>query len=186
MIEVTDSGPVDVIAHSYGALCALGAAGNGAPMRRLVVYEPPLPARAEDYFPHDLIGTMGELITRGDNAAAVAEFLSRVLALKSAEIAAMQRLASWPALVDRAAIVRRELEAVERLSGHPGVFHACWIPTLLMLGGDSPPHYRATAESLHAVLAASRIVTLESQAHAAINAAPAVFAQEAIAFLSEP
>jgi pimeloyl-ACP methyl ester carboxylesterase len=35
--------PVDVFGHSYGAVCALGAASPGAPVRRLALYEPPGP-----------------------------------------------------------------------------------------------------------------------------------------------
>src|ERR1019366_6372687 len=36
-------GPVDVFAHSYGATCTLGAAAQGAPFRRMALYEPPGP-----------------------------------------------------------------------------------------------------------------------------------------------
>jgi pimeloyl-ACP methyl ester carboxylesterase len=36
-------GPVDVVGHSYGATCVLGAAARGAPVRRIVLYEPPGP-----------------------------------------------------------------------------------------------------------------------------------------------
>jgi pimeloyl-ACP methyl ester carboxylesterase len=38
-----EGGPVGVLAHSYGATCTLGAAASGAPLRRLVLYEPPGP-----------------------------------------------------------------------------------------------------------------------------------------------
>ena len=186
MIETMAAGPVDVIAHSYGGLCALGAASQGARLRRLVVYEPPLPMLPGAYFSPDLITAMGELMARGDNAGAVAAFAIDALKLAPQELAGMRRLASWSVLEARAAIVWRELQAVERLSGHPEAFRECRVPTLLILGGDSPPQYRATAEGLHAVLASSRIAILEGQAHAAINAAPALFMQEALAFLSGP
>lgn len=33
--------PIDVLGHSYGAVCALGPPALGAPLRRLVPYEPP-------------------------------------------------------------------------------------------------------------------------------------------------
>jgi pimeloyl-ACP methyl ester carboxylesterase len=36
-------GPVDVVGHSIGATCVLGAAGLGAPFRRIALYEPPGP-----------------------------------------------------------------------------------------------------------------------------------------------
>jgi pimeloyl-ACP methyl ester carboxylesterase len=185
-IKEIDRGPVDVIAHSYGALCALGAAAAGAPLRHLVAYEPPLPVRTQDYFPLGLVRRMGELIARGDSAGAVTEFLAAVVGPNPEELAAMQRLASWPTFVERAPITRRELEAVERLTGTPQAFRACRTPTLLVLGGDSPPQYHATAQALHAILASSRIAVLDGQGHAAINAAPARFAQTAVGFLAEP
>jgi pimeloyl-ACP methyl ester carboxylesterase len=34
-------GPVDVVGHSIGATCVLGAAALGAPFRRIALYEPP-------------------------------------------------------------------------------------------------------------------------------------------------
>jgi pimeloyl-ACP methyl ester carboxylesterase len=37
-------GPVDVVGHSIGATCVLGAAALGAPFRRIALYEPPGPA----------------------------------------------------------------------------------------------------------------------------------------------
>jgi pimeloyl-ACP methyl ester carboxylesterase len=37
-------GPADVIGHSIGATCVLGAAAGGAPFRCIVLYEPDLHA----------------------------------------------------------------------------------------------------------------------------------------------
>ena len=38
--------PVVVVGHSTGAVCALGAAIRGAPLRGLILYEPPWPHEA--------------------------------------------------------------------------------------------------------------------------------------------
>jgi pimeloyl-ACP methyl ester carboxylesterase len=38
--------PVDVLGHSFGGTCVLGAAALGAPFRRIVLYEPPGPQTA--------------------------------------------------------------------------------------------------------------------------------------------
>ena len=40
-LAASEGGPVDVFAHSYGATCTLGAAAQGAPFRRIALYEPP-------------------------------------------------------------------------------------------------------------------------------------------------
>jgi pimeloyl-ACP methyl ester carboxylesterase len=179
-----DSGPVDVVAHSYGALCALGAACRRAMIRRLVLYEPPLPLHPGSYFRPGLSRAMREALARDDKEAAFEAFAADALAWSSDEIDAMRRLSTWTTLVGHAALILRELESVERLIGRPAFFCDCPAPTLLLVGGDSPPQYRATAEALSAVLPISRIVTLPNQGHVAINTAPELFADEVISFLT--
>jgi pimeloyl-ACP methyl ester carboxylesterase len=181
-----DSGPVDVIAHSYGALCALGAACRGAMIRRLVLYEPPLPLRPGSYFQPGLSRSMRQALARNDKEAAFEAFAADALACSPEAIDAMRRLSTWTALVGHSALVLRELESVERLIGRPAFFRDCHAPTLLLVGGDSPPQYRTTAEALNAVLPMSRIVTLPNQGHVAINSAPELFAGEVISFLTTP
>jgi pimeloyl-ACP methyl ester carboxylesterase len=186
LTAAVDPIPVDVVAHSYGGLCALGAACRGATMRRLVLYEPPLPMELGSYFRPDLSRTMREAIARNDNEAAYEAFAADALALSPAEIDAMRRLATWPALVGHAALILRELENVERLIARPALFRECSAPTLLLVGGDSPPQYRTTADALSVVLPSSRIVTLPNQGHAAITTAPELFTDEVIGFLTAP
>jgi pimeloyl-ACP methyl ester carboxylesterase len=50
-------GPVDVVGHSIGATCVLGAAALGAPFRRIVLYEPPGPQTTRDNWP-ERVSTM--------------------------------------------------------------------------------------------------------------------------------
>jgi pimeloyl-ACP methyl ester carboxylesterase len=186
LTAAVNSSPVDVIAHSYGGLCALGAACRGATIRRLVLYEPTLPMEAGSYFRPDLSRTMREAIARNDNEAAYEAFAADAFGLSPDVIDAMRRLTTWTALVGHAALILRELENVERLIGCAALFRHCSTPTLLLVGGDSPRPYRTTAEALSVVLPSSRIVTLPSQGHTAIAAAPELFADEVIGFLTAP
>ena len=50
-------GPVDVVGHSIGATCVLGAAAGGAPFRRIVLYEPPGPQATRNNWP-ERVATM--------------------------------------------------------------------------------------------------------------------------------
>jgi len=186
LTAAVDSGPVDVVANSYGALCALGAACRGARIRRLVLYEPPLPLQPGSYFRPSLSRTMREALARNDNEAAYEAFAVDALAWSPEEIDARRRLSTWTALVGYARLILRELESVERLIGRPALFRECPAPTLLLVGGDSPPQYRTTAEALSAVLPLSRIVILPNQGHFAISTAPELFANEVIDFLTAP
>lgn len=176
--------PVDVIAHSYGAICALGAAQNGARIRRLVLYEPPIPAPGSSYCPPDVIPAMRAAIARGDLPGAMTSFFTGVHGITLDKVARMHRVAAWREQCALAPLVLRELEAVGRFNFIPNDYAGWRIPTLLLLGGDSPPQHRATAELLHATLPASQIEILPGQTHNAINAAPKLFASAVLRFLS--
>jgi len=58
------------------------------------------------------------------------------------------------------------------------------IPTLLLLGGDSPALEKA-AEALDTALPDSQIVVMPHQAHLAHRTAPELFAREVVQFLMQ-
>jgi pimeloyl-ACP methyl ester carboxylesterase len=57
------------------------------------------------------------------------------------------------------------------------------VPTLLLLGGNSPDFAKAALESWHSILPESRIVVMPGQDHFAQYAAPDLFAGEVQTFL---
>jgi pimeloyl-ACP methyl ester carboxylesterase len=59
------------------------------------------------------------------------------------------------------------------------------IPTLLLLGGDSLPFYRAAIEILKKSIPNSRVVIMPGQQHAAMETAPELFLSKVIGFLNE-
>ena len=179
-----DSGLIDVVGHSYGALCALGAACMPGVARRLVLYEPPLPFGEGAYFQKGLVAEMRAALARQDPEAAILAFALDVFAMPPEAIAAMRQREGWEALVASAPRMLRELEAVERIAQSPEIFSACRVPTLLLVGAESPPQYHETARALAAILPSARIERLAQQGHGAIDAAPARFAAAALAFLT--
>jgi pimeloyl-ACP methyl ester carboxylesterase len=70
-------GPVDVVGHSYGALCSLEAARLTKHLRRLVLYEPPVPA-GEPIYPPGVIEHLQRLLDSGDKDAVVSTFLAEI------------------------------------------------------------------------------------------------------------
>lgn len=58
------------------------------------------------------------------------------------------------------------------------------VPTLLLLGGDSPAFFRASTEAAHAALPDAWMVELPGQQHAAMDTAPDLFVREVLAFLA--
>jgi pimeloyl-ACP methyl ester carboxylesterase len=132
-----------VYGHSSGAVVALEAAACGAPMRALVVYEPP--CTAEDDASGDseeLLERVRALVGAGDRDGAAAAFL--LAAGAPEEVVAMMRTGpGWlrmcelaPTLVYDLTLTDGGRVPVERLA-HIGV------PTLVLAGGDSPPWGRA-------------------------------------------
>ncbi|MBV8889290.1 MAG: alpha/beta hydrolase [Alphaproteobacteria bacterium] len=172
-----------VVAHSYGALCALGAASRNAPVGRLVLYEPPLAASPEAYCPPGLIAAMRAAIDRGDPEAAAAAFASGVLGMGRPEIERRRRLGLWDPMVAGIRIVLRELESVARYAMQAPRFAACAQPTLLLVGGNSAAEYHATAAALVAVLPNSRVQLLQGQGHRAIDTAPELFVTAVLEFI---
>jgi pimeloyl-ACP methyl ester carboxylesterase len=176
-------GPVDVVGHSFGALCALEAALLTPNIRRLVLYEPPLP-QAFPYWPAALGDHMLPLLDAGESEAALRAFLAILLGLSNAEIAVAQTLPTWPRRVGLVATIPRELQALDHYAFTLPRLRSIQCPTLFLLGGTSPAQQRTIADTLHAAIPTSHIVVLPGQGHGAMRTAPDLFVQEVVQFLT--
>jgi pimeloyl-ACP methyl ester carboxylesterase len=178
-------GPVDLLGHSYGALCSLEAAVLARSLRRLVLYEPPIPAGIP-ITPPGVVDRLQALLDAGDKDGVVAVFMSEVPRVPPGQLERMRTLPAWRARVAAAATIPRELRAHDRYSFAEEKFHELKVPVLLLLGGESPPFFRAALESVQAAVPTARLVVLPGQKHVAIDTAPDLFAREVIAFLTTP
>lgn len=173
-------GSVDVVAHSFGAMCALEAARLTDNVRRLILYEPTMsfgPPRTQ------ICARMQAFIEAGEPEQALLVFCRDALRLPSGEIASFQSSPYWAARVAVAHTIPRELRAVDAYTFHPEPFRNLRAPTLLLVGGDSLPFRRTVAETFRAGLPTSQIGVLPGQQHGAIEAAPELFAKEVMRFL---
>jgi pimeloyl-ACP methyl ester carboxylesterase len=176
-------GPVDLLGHSYGAICSLEAAALTRNLRRLVLYEPPIPAGLP-ITPEGTIDRLQALLDAGDKEGVVATFMREVPRVPPEQIARMRSLPAWRARVEAAGTIARELRAHDRYTFRAERFRELKLPVLLLLGGDSPPFFRAALERVQAAIPSARIVILPGQQHVAIDTAPELFAREVLAFLS--
>ena len=180
-------GPVDVVAHSFGALCALEATLRTNNIRRLVLYEPPIVAKAgtaeEAAGFEAVVAEIQQSIDRGERAAALETFFSKVLRRPDAEVARARGLPSWPARLALAHTLPRELRGSRAYRFDPKRFAEHRIPTLVILGGESPQRYKDTTALLQASLPGSKLSVLAGQGHGAIDGAPALFAATVLDFL---
>jgi pimeloyl-ACP methyl ester carboxylesterase len=186
VVAVVDGigGPVDVIAHSYGALCALEASATAKNIRRLVLYEPPIPTSAVPLYPPDVVARLEAKLAASDREGVVSTFLLEVPRVPPDQLALMKRLPAWRARVAAAHTIVRELHAHARYTFSPHRLRDVRTPALLLLGGASPAYFRDATDAAHEALEGSRIVVLPDQQHVAIDTAPALLLREVLAFLS--
>ncbi|ATG52389.1 hypothetical protein CFK38_13320 [Brachybacterium vulturis] len=171
--------PIDVLAHSFGALCALGAAAAGAPMRRLVLYEPPGPPTVTA----DWLERMRALIAQDRPGPAMVSFLVDVIGYSPQEVQALRERAGGgdPLPIVRRTMVR-EAEAL-RGADLTGLAVDVRQPVMLLLGTESRPWASAVTRQLAAALPNAEIVDLPGQGHEAIDRNPQLVAERVLAHL---
>ena len=174
--------PVHLLGHSSGAICALEAALNGAPLRSLILYEPPI--YVPPYQPSGLADRLQALADAGDLEGLMVTFMREGPRMPEAEIAALQASPGWQARVANAPRILREVRLVETYRPEEERLQAFDAPTLLLLGTNTAPHHTAATEFLAAMLPKVRVVALEGQGHVAMHTAPDLFAGEVLAFLA--
>jgi len=168
--------------HSYGAICAMGAALLH-PVPRLVIYEPPLPVGGLIAGEHRM--AYARAIAEGDPDTALEIGLTNFSRMSQAAIAAMRSSPAWSRLRRLAASWVRELEAVDSLPASLHHFSALACPTLLLCGSLSPEHpIKDATGALARILPNLRVETLIGQGHWALHEAPEMAARLIADFLA--
>jgi pimeloyl-ACP methyl ester carboxylesterase len=178
---VVDSigGEVHVLGHSYGALCVLESARLTPNIRSLIAYEPP-PAP----IPEGLADRIQALVDAGDREEAVLTFVREVVRMPPHELEQWTHTPVFPARVAAAHTIPREFRATEAYRFEATPFRHLNVPTLLLLGGDSPAFFRHNVEWWHETLPNSQVAVLPGQQHIAIDTAPDLFIHEVQTFLN--
>ena len=176
--------PVFLLGHSYGALCSLEAARRTTHLRKLVLYEPPIPTGIEIY-PHEVVSRIQALLDEGDREGALITFMQSIVHVPPHEMEILRSAPSWPARIAAAHTILREMRGSNEYVFEPAHFSGLTIPTLLLLGGDSPAFFKAGIEAVHAALPNSQVVVMPGQQHTAINTAPELFTRAVLQFLAE-
>jgi pimeloyl-ACP methyl ester carboxylesterase len=99
-----------------------------------------------------------------------------------AQIEALRADPSWAGRIASAHTALRELADGDYIF-EPGRFHQLTVPTLLLIGENSPKELTAPSKLLDDALPNSRLVTLDGQAHIAMTTAPALFLDAVLGFL---
>jgi len=178
--------PVNLLGHSYGALCALEAAALTHKLRLLMLYEPPFEPTGKEVNPPELIERLEVLLRAGDREEVVATMASEIAGQPPEVVAYMRTQPSWQARVDAAHTIPRELRVPNTYRFDPERFRGLAVPTLLLSGTESPPFFQVGAEALNQVLPNSRIVVMPGQGHGAMDTGTDLFTAEVLRFAESP
>lgn len=174
--------PVFLLGHSYGALCALEAAALiPSSVRKLALYEAPNP----EIFPAEVVSRLQAFAARGEWDTLVETFMRDVLQIDPAEIAEIRATPFWDVWTEDAQATTHDLTAANAYRFDANRFRALAIPTLLLIGAESPRELYVT-DALAATLPDARIHALAGQAHEGMTTAPEQFVDAIAEFLLVP
>lgn len=173
--------PAALLGHAYGAILALEATMHTPNVSKLVLYEPPiLTAASTD---EAIFHRMEELLAAGDREAVVTAFFRQIVRSTDDEVRMLRSLPGWSARVAAAHTILRELRSSDGYRFKASRFAGFQTPTLLLIGGESPPHFREAVKAVHAAIPTAHVSVLPGQRQAAMNSAPHLFLRPVVDFL---
>lgn len=172
---------VSLVGHSYGGICTLEAALR-IPVRRLIVYEPPLPVGGP--IAGEFLAPYADAVQREDFDTAMEIGLTHFRRLPLSDISRLRSSRGWPRLCALAPTWTRELEVMDSTSPDVARYRALSCPTMLLEGAESPEHPLRNAARALAILPGIRHEVLAGHDHDAMRTAPAIVATLIAGFLS--
>lgn len=176
--------PLFILGHSYGGLVALEAALHIDKLQKLILYEPPIPAGLPLY-PEGTIEKMQTYIDNNKNEAALEVMLREVVGMPDHEFEKYRMLSVYKRRIELAPTIPREIMVELDFDFVPDRYENFNVPTLLLLGGDSPEIFHKITNILDEVLPNSIIVSMDGQRHIAMDTDTELFTQTVINFLSD-
>lgn len=173
--------PVDALGHSFGGTCVLGAAAQGAPFRRIVLYEPPGAQTASMQW----LDELSDMIAAGQTSQATFSFLTKIIGLTASQV---EELSRAPGGRDVLSIVAATLPREGRAVADADLAAAARLvrqPVLLLLGRLSPPWAAEVTHEIAAALAEPTVTELDAVGHEALDAAPDRVVAEVLRFLDQ-
>ncbi len=184
VVDAVDE-PCGLVGHSFGALCCLEAARLTNNLRKLVLYEPPIPT-GPDFHPPRIIARLEEFMEVGRRDEVLATFMREVAEQDTERVEVQRRSRGWAARAAAAHTVIREVRCTHCYALEPERFRQVDVPTLLLLGGASSARHVAATTAVASILRDARLAVLPGQTHLAVRAAPQLFLDEVLPFLDTP
>lgn len=181
-IAMQTGAAVAVLGHSFGGLCSLEAALLSDQISRLILYEPPVPVGLPMYDP-DMPDRIQVLIEGGEMERALETFIREEVKMPEHEFEIYRAHPMWKERVKIVPTVLREIVIDKTYQFDAQRFAGMQVPTLLLLGSNSPPIFKRATATLDAALPRSHVVILQGQQHIAMDTDPELFYREVMVFL---
>jgi pimeloyl-ACP methyl ester carboxylesterase len=168
--------PVDLIGHSYGAHCALGAALMlPDQVKHLVLYEPPA---------QDAGAGVAEDFQHSEPDEAIARFFEHSIGMSGDQVSLLRASPFWAYFVGHAKTMPHEMRALTSHEFDPASCRRLTMPTLLLMGSETQERLGVFARRIQPYVPDARVLVLDGQGHAAMRMAPELFAGAVTTFLS--
>ena len=178
--------PADVYCSSFGGLCAFGAAALTWNIRKLALYEAWPPVEPEAFAPPEGFVERAEaLLAAGKHEEALELAYRELVGLSEHEIASLKAQPSWPARIAAAHTIPREERAFLATRFDPDAAAAVAVPTLLLVGSETPA-WNSQVDRVAAALPNAHIEVLQGQGHIADLFAPEMISERLLEFLRDP
>ena len=161
-------GSASVAGFSSGAILALMAAAAGAPIDRLVAWEPPLVIDQPGGHrpPSDAADQLSALIATGRRDHAVKYYLTRVMGAPTAAYYLMRLAPMWPKMRAAAPSLPHDLAVFTTGATHPtGWLSRVRTPTLAVSGAKSPAALQGGTRTVAGTVPGAAYRTLAGQSH---------------------
>ena len=171
--------PPHLVAHSFGAVCALEAAAGGADIASLVVYEPPVHLRTLA----DQVADTRARLDADDASGALERFLP-IAGSPPEEVAFLQTMPEvWQGFVAvAAATLGRELGVLLPFDWEPSRYADVDVPVQILAGELTDSSCYPTTDELLVAFPHAAVHVFEGQRHVAMSADPAMFAEVVLGF----
>jgi pimeloyl-ACP methyl ester carboxylesterase len=156
-------GSATVFGYSSGAILALKAAADGAPISNLVLFEAPF--GFEDGVSTELPARLTDMIEAGQPDEAVALFQTTAIGLPADVVAHIRQSPMWPGLVAMAQSMVYDATITSTLAVPTAEMTAVTVPTLIMNGAQTWPVLRDAAHRLAKLMPDARHVEVPAANH---------------------
>lgn len=178
-------GPVSVVGHSYGGLCAIEASLLTDNIAKLILYEG-VPLNGATMYDPKVIANLEALGEAGDVEGMLVAMYRDLVEMPPDEIENMRATGdAWETRLRNAPTLPRELATERSYVFVPERFRNMQTPTLLLVGGDSPPREPENATGVADALPNAQVRVMPGQQHGAMYSAPDAFVDEVLRFLGK-